>query len=105
MCPLETAFATEPSDVSGYQASLSSDQRTAEPEVAILLATYQGQKYLTDQLNSFAAQSHANWRVWVSDDHSSDRTQPLLEHYERLWPAGRLSLHNGPAEGFAANFP
>ncbi len=72
--------------------------------MAILLCTYHGQHYLAEQLDSFAAQTHANWEVWASDDGSQDDTRAILERYQRTWPAGRLSIHFGPAEGFAANF-
>lgn len=77
---------------------------TAQPKVAILLCTYHGQHYLADQLSSFAGQSHTNWEVWASDDGSEDDTHAILEAYQRQWPQGRLSMHFGPAEGFAANF-
>lgn len=73
-------------------------------KVAILLATYHGQHYLRDQLDSFAAQVYAHWEVWASDDGSQDDTHSILEYYRFLWGADRLSIHNGPREGFAANF-
>ncbi|SDG21372.1 glycosyltransferase family 2 protein [Phytopseudomonas seleniipraecipitans] len=74
------------------------------PRVAILLCTYHGQHFLAEQLDSFAAQSHANWEVWASDDGSQDDTHSILEGYRKKWDVGRLSTHYGPAEGFAANF-
>ncbi len=74
------------------------------PKVAILLCTYHGQHYLAEQLDSFQAQSHSNWEVWASDDGSEDDTHAILEAYQQKWPPGRLSIHFGPAEGFAANF-
>lgn len=74
------------------------------PKVAILLCTYHGQQYLAEQLDSFQAQSHSNWEVWASDDGSEDDTHAILEAYRQKWPASRLSIHFGPAEGFAANF-
>lgn len=74
------------------------------PKVAILLCTYHGQRYLAEQLDSFAAQTHSNWEVWASDDGSEDDTHVILEAYRQKWPTGRLSIHSGPREGFAANF-
>lgn len=75
-----------------------------QAKVAILLATYQGQHYLAEQLNSFAAQTHQNWEVWASDDGSSDNTRSILEYYKKHWPAGRLSISSGPAHGVTSNF-
>jgi len=92
----------------GSVALPKSDSRAsssaAQPKVAILLCTYHGQHYLAEQLDSFAAQTHTNWEVWASDDGSLDSTHAILEDYQQKWPAGRLSIHNGPTEGFAANF-
>jgi len=76
----------------------------AQPKVAILLCTFHGQHYLAEQLDSFAVQTHNNWEVWASDDGSEDGTHAILDLYRRTWPHGRLSIHSGPAEGFAANF-
>lgn len=76
----------------------------AHPKVAILLCTYHGLRYLAEQLDSFAAQTHTNWEVWASDDGSEDDTHIILEHYKQKWPAGRISTNFWPAEGFVANF-
>jgi glycosyltransferase involved in cell wall biosynthesis len=76
----------------------------SRPKVGILLCTYYGQRYLAEQLDSIAAQSHSNWEVWASDDGSKDDTRAILEAYQKKWPEGRLSVHVGPAKGFAANF-
>ena len=73
-------------------------------KVAILLCTFNGRQYLPEQLDSFAAQTHANWTVWASDDGSSDGTQALLENYRAKWPGGRLSVQSGPRAGVVANF-
>ena len=74
------------------------------PKVAILLCTYQGQKYLHEQLNSFVAQTHKNWALWVSDDGSKDGTHAILAETVKDLGTGKISLHNGPQEGFCANF-
>lgn len=75
-----------------------------QPKVAILLCSYHGQRYLAEQLDSFVAQSHSNWEVWVSDDGSADSTRAILAAYQQKWPAGRLTVCTGPVKGFAANF-
>ena len=73
-------------------------------KVAILLCTFHGQRHLVEQLESFAAQSHTNWEVFASDDGSLDDTHAILQAYRAQWGPDRLSIHFGPAEGFAANF-
>ena len=64
----------------------------AQPAVAVLLYTYNGERYLPEQLESFEQQTHANWLIWASDDSSSDNTLALLETYRKKWPAGKLSI-------------
>ena len=73
-------------------------------KIAILLCTYHGQHFLADQLDSFFAQTYPNWEVWASDDGSLDDTHGMLEAYQQKWGKQRLSMHTGPAQGFAANF-
>ena len=72
--------------------------------VAILLCTHQGQRFLPRQLDSVAAQTHADWRIWVSDDHSTDGTLEVLESYRKKWGEDRISWVRGPGKGFVANF-
>lgn len=83
-------------------AVISSDKSPLK--VAVLLCTFQGERYLAEQLDSFAAQTYSNWEVWASDDGSEDKTRATLDTYKQEWPYGRLSVHCGPAKGFAANF-
>ena len=73
-------------------------------KVAILLCTLHGQHYLEEQLQSVSRQTFSDWEVFASDDGSEDDTRALLLHYQAMWPHGKLTIHSGPAEGFAANF-
>lgn len=50
-------------------------------EIDILLATYNGEKYLSEQLDSLTDQTVSNWRLLVRDDGSSDSTTEILERY------------------------
>lgn len=74
------------------------------PHVAILLCTHQGERFLARQLESIAAQTHADWRIWVSDDHSTDGTLGILERFRQAWGEERISWIRGPGKGFVANF-
>ena len=72
--------------------------------VAILLCTHQGERFLPRQLDSVAGQTHADWRIWVSDDHSTDGTLDVLQDYRTKWGEDRISWVRGPGRGFVANF-
>ena len=44
------------------------------PNVAILLASYNGESYIAQQIESISLQSGVNSSVYLSDDYSSDST-------------------------------
>jgi len=72
--------------------------------VAVLMCTYQAERYLMEQLDSIIEQTHQNWHLYVSDDGSKDSTQSILNSYQAKWGPDRLSIISGPAKGFAKNF-
>lgn len=51
-------------------------------KVAILVATYNGEKYLDEQLSSIASQINADIHIIVRDDGSSDGTLRILNEYQ-----------------------
>lgn len=75
-----------------------------QPAVALLLCTYQGEEFLAEQLDSFAAQTHTNWTLWASDGGSTDDTLAILERYQAAWGADRLVILHGPTDGPTKNF-
>lgn len=72
--------------------------------VAVLLGTYNGERYLEAQLQSIIRQSHQDWLIVASDDGSTDRTLELLRHYQQQLGEQRLHFVKGPQQGFVANF-
>ena len=73
------------------------------PQITILLATYNGARYIEAQLASLAAQTHTDWRLLVSDDGSTDATLSIVRAF-----ASRVSqpveISQGPGRGASANF-
>lgn len=53
------------------------------PKVSIAIATYNGEKYLDEQLKSIFEQTHVNIEVIACDDCSTDGTIQILERYCR----------------------
>lgn len=52
-----------------------------QPKVNILLATYNGSKYLKKQLDSLLAQTYSNITIYIRDDCSTDDTVAFLKEY------------------------
>lgn len=48
------------------------------PDVDILLATYNGERYLAAQLDSILRQSYGGWRLLIRDDGSTDATPAII---------------------------
>lgn len=70
---------------------------TAGPRVEILLATYNGARYLPAQLDSLVAQTHRPLSLLVRDDGSSDDTLAIVARYAdrlplRILPGGHLGV-------------
>jgi len=53
--------------------------------VSIAMATYNGEKYLREQLDSIYAQTYNNFEVIVVDDASADDTILILEQYKQKY--------------------
>ncbi len=70
--------------------------------VIILLSTYNGEKYIEEQLQSIFAQTHwPNCKLFVRDDGSKDGTVSVLKKYEKQ---GMLALECGENIGFVRSF-
>lgn len=78
----------------------------AETRIAVLLSTYNGAKFLREQIDSLLAQTHSNFLLVVRDDGSSDGSYALLTEYAEQQPE-RLHLlpedddNYGASGGFA----
>lgn len=49
--------------------------------IQILMSTYNGERYLAEQLDSILAQTYTDWRLTVRDDGSTDGTSAVLTAY------------------------
>lgn len=72
--------------------------------VAILLGTYNGERFLEAQLNSLESQTVRDWKLYVGDDGSTDATLDIIHRYQMKWGADKIQCRAGPQKGFAQNF-
>lgn len=74
-------------------------------EVEILIATYNGEKYLPAQLDSILAQTHQDFRILIRDDGSTDATVQIIQDYQQQHP-GKINLipPDNSAPGLILNF-
>lgn len=71
-------------------------------KIAVLLSTYNAEKYLNDQLASLAGQTvKDSMTIYVRDDGSSDRTFEIIEKWKsKLAIVLRKGINIGPAKSF-----
>lgn len=69
--------------------------------IDILMATYNGEKYLREQLDSIINQSYKDWRLIIRDDCSTDSTFAILEEYRVKYPDKILLIAAEKASGGA----
>lgn len=73
-------------------------------KVVVLLATYNGQQYLREQLDSIFNQTFQDFRLVIHDDDSSDESPEIIQEYYEKYP-DRVEIIYGQRCGSAkANF-
>ena len=77
-------------------------------QISILLACYNGEKFMSDQLESLFAQTYTNWRVFIRDDGSTDQTVSIINKYaeqdKRITIVETNSRNLGSCQNFATLF-
>ncbi|WP_279627937.1 glycosyltransferase family 2 protein [Leptospira brenneri] len=63
------------------------------PKISVCMATYNGEKYITEQLNSILTQLSENDEIIVSDDSSTDGTVKILQEFAANDPRIKLFLY------------
>ena len=68
---------------------------TEKKPVSIVLCTYNGAKYLQEQLDSILAQTYPLHEIIIQDDGSTDNTWQILEEYEEKHPLIHIYHNEG----------
>lgn len=54
--------------------------------IAILMASYNGERYIKEQIESIINQDFSDWHLFISDDGSTDNTLSLEKSYQEKFP-------------------
>ena len=71
-------------------------------KVVILLSTYNGEKYLNEQLDSLLNQTYKNIDIYIRDDGSKDETVNIIKKYQN--EHDNIHLEEGKNLGFIKSF-
>jgi len=74
-------------------------------KISICMATYNGEKYLKEQIDSILAQSNQEWELLIRDDGSHDNTVSIIKDYVGKY-SNKISLIEGDKSylGASLNF-
>lgn len=71
-------------------------------KVLILMSTYNGEKYLSEQLDSLLNQSDVSINILIRDDGSFDKTIEIIQQYSTVY--SNITFYEGDNIGFAKSF-
>lgn len=71
--------------------------------IDIVMATFNGEKYIKEQLDSILAQTFTDWRLIISDDCSKDKTVIIVKEYQNNFPGKIILIENTIPSGSAQN--
>lgn len=75
------------------------------PIIDVLLATYNGEHYVDEQIRSILGQTYADWRLLIRDDGSNDNTPAIIQAYATRFPAKIVVIKdNRTTLGVRGNF-
>lgn len=75
-----------------------------DSKIEILMATYNGEKYIREQIDSIINQTYSNWTLLIRDDGSKDNTVRIVKEYEEKDKRIKLLEDNKGNLGFVKNF-
>jgi len=79
-------------------------QKEQSPKIDVLIAVYNGEKFLKQQLESILAQTYKNIEIYISDDKSTDNTLKILSLYQKKYPKKLFYSSNEKNVGLVKNF-
>jgi glycosyltransferase involved in cell wall biosynthesis len=68
------------------------------------MATYNGAKYIREQIESIVKGKYDNWKLWVFDDGSTDGTISIIDEYISGYPGKVMCQQNSVNKGVTLNF-
>ncbi len=71
-------------------------------QIAILMATYNGEKYLGEQIDSLLTQTCKDWHLYIHDDGSKDCTLSIIKEYI-IHHSDRITLLDYPSQSGACH--
>ncbi|TAH67600.1 MAG: glycosyltransferase family 2 protein [Anaerolineaceae bacterium] len=72
--------------------------------VSIVMTTYNGEKYIEEQIDSILSSTYKDFELYIVDDGSDDNTMEILSGYKEKYPNKLHISQNATNLGVTANF-
>lgn len=69
--------------------------------VTIIMAAYNGEQYIREQLESMKGQTYRDWKLIIRDDGSTDRTVDIIQAFRQETEQEVVLYENKPSSGSA----
>jgi glycosyltransferase involved in cell wall biosynthesis len=79
------------------------EQESNLPSIEILMSSYNGEKYIEEQIDTILNQKKVRTHISIRDDGSSDGTISVIKKKVQEYP-GRISLYTGDNIGYRKSF-
>ena len=67
--------------------------------VALCMATYNGEAFIREQIQSILEQKYTDWVLFIRDDHSTDNTMVVIQEFAEEWPHKIILIDNNDQLG------
>jgi len=74
-----------------------------DKRIAILMCTYNGERFIEEQIKSLANQTYKNFKLFISDDGSSDNTIEIIKECAKKYKFIN-KIYNSNFKSFTKNF-
>ena len=71
-------------------------------KVAVIMSTYNGERFIKEQMDSIIEQTYKNIEIIVRDDGSTDKTKDIIREYQKKHK--NIKLYEGENLGFIKSF-
>lgn len=73
-------------------------------DTAVLMASYNGERYIAEQLDSILGQTYKDITCYIHDDGSKDNTVKIIEEYAKKYPEKVVLINHESTGGACSNF-
>ena len=104
MDPQGFIYESEPARKSAILARNDNVENGWMISISVAMATFNGQRFIREQLDSLAAQQHLPSELVIADDASSDKTVAIAEQFAKTAPFTVHIHRHDKRLGYRANF-